>query len=208
VDPATPENHLNEEILETYALGHMSEISEQAVEDHLFECETCRCALEELENYLLVTRLAMRDLVRDQSTVPFAARVRQKWALARNPLWAGSLVVATVVGFVSWQSERVPEPPPVIVKLEALRGIDDTANQACSDREIVLNADIRGLPDGMNYRLEVVDANGKQIWVGPGSPSNDIVVAHLKRRVGRGMYWVRLYGSGAELLREYGLRVE
>jgi hypothetical protein len=55
------------------------------------------------------------------------------------------------------------------------------------------------------YSVDVVDASGSSVWKGVVSDVDGKLVTTLPRPLVRGVYWVRLYGSNSELLREFGL---
>jgi hypothetical protein len=53
--------------------------------------------------------------------------------------------------------------------------------------------------------LELVDAAGSLVWKGTVSIVDGKLVAIMPQPLGNGVYWIRLYGQHAELLREFGL---
>jgi hypothetical protein len=59
-----------------------------------------------------------------------------------------------------------------------------------------------------SYRLDMVDAAGGLRWTGTVRPALGKLAARVGKRMGAGVYWVRLYAPSGKLLREFGLRLE
>jgi hypothetical protein len=57
------------------------------------------------------------------------------------------------------------------------------------------------------YRLEIVDAAGGLQWTGTAQPVSGKLTARVEKRLGVGVYWVRLYAPSGKLLREFGLHL-
>jgi hypothetical protein len=70
--------------------------------------------------------------------------------------------------------------------------------------------DTTDLDDPHGLRIELVDAAGKHVWNGEArEPEGGTrISAQIENRLGAGVYWIRLYSSSGDLLREFGLRVE
>jgi len=51
----------------------------------------------------------------------------------------------------------------------------------------------------------VVDAAGSPVWEGAVSEVGGKLTATMSKPLRSGVYWVRLYGTKSELLREFGL---
>ncbi|HEV2446510.1 MAG TPA: hypothetical protein VGS58_11330, partial [Candidatus Sulfopaludibacter sp.] len=90
--------------------------------------------------------------------------------------------------------------PEFDVSLVAMRGGELMA-KAPAGTALVLHPDLTGLPAPAAYRVEVVDAVGKLVWSG----ALDGAKVSARRP---GLYFVRVYSSGNDLLREYGLQVQ
>jgi hypothetical protein len=68
----------------------------------------------------------------------------------------------------------------------------------------MLRPDLTGLAETSSYRLEIVDQTGRPVRQGTlARAQNGIVFPGL----GAGQYFVRVYLSAGELLREYGLEI-
>jgi anti-sigma factor RsiW len=57
-------DHVSEEVLERYAMGHTSNDETAMLEEHLLICNTCQYKLQSLDEYLAVTKEAARALAR------------------------------------------------------------------------------------------------------------------------------------------------
>jgi hypothetical protein len=58
-----------------------------------------------------------------------------------------------------------------------------------------------------SYTVQIVDAAGHPVLETSAVQANHQVRASVPRGLPAGMYYVRLYAPGQELLREYGLHV-
>jgi len=141
-----------------------------------------------------------------------------QWAVAT---WAAAFTLAILIsigaGIVAWK-------PPLVrnsaedaeaVTLTTLRGGDDDGMaQARAFRPLDLSINLAGssaavnwLPETGLYRLEMVDAAAGLQWTGTAQPVSGKLTARVEKRLGAGVYWVRLYAPSGKLLREFGLRV-
>jgi hypothetical protein len=76
------------------------------------------------------------------------------------------------------------------------------------DRPLDLVFDRTDLTADLSYRAEVVDSSGRQRWSGSVGIADQNLSIRVDKPLRAGAYWVRLYSSEGELLREFGLRVE
>jgi len=60
---------------------------------------------------------------------------------------------------------------------------------------------------GGPLRLELVNEQGSTVWHGTAVAQQGNITARVSQRLDAGLYWFRVY-EGADLLREYGLRVK
>jgi len=119
---------------------------------------------------------------------------------------AGLLVLAATA--VTWRMHLSPVAmaPVATIKLLALRGGEGDVAHAPTGRPLELVFGRTDLAADLSYRAEVVNASGRQMWGGDvrvTDPSLSIRVDQLRA----GRYWVRLYSSSGQLLREFGLSV-
>jgi len=197
------ETHPSDDELELYSLGRMEEGQSRPVEEHLLVCEDCRRRVEEFDEFAAAMRAALREIEVRKQAESWTARLARLAAIPR-PVWAAALAaVVALVLLVPWQQRA---QPPFAVQLEALRQAG--APTAPAHRPLLVTVDLTGLAGEQGYRLEIVDAAGELVWRGTVRPAADNAVVTLKGGLGEGRYWIRVYESGGELLREFGLMVE
>jgi len=192
------DRHCDEEMLESYSLGTISEEEASQLEEHLLACEYCQRQLAETEDYVLSMRRAGARLRTEQR------RARWSWVFPRfAPALATALAVLVVGLGVRLLLEKGPAPP-VAVTLTATRGFS-TAAQAPAGKALRLDPDLEGLPALAVYRLEMVDSAGRRVWQGDFEPGNTQRAA-IAPAARPGLYFVRVYAPGGVLLREYALQ--
>jgi hypothetical protein len=54
----------------------------------------------------------------------------------------------------------------------------------------------------------VVDSSGGPVWKGAVTETDGKRIATMSKPLGKGVYWVRLYGANSEFLREFGMSVK
>jgi hypothetical protein len=192
-----PSGHLDEEQLERYSMGATPETELAPVEEHLLICEPCREALGDADSYVNAMRSAAKRLHREEK--------RPWWAFFPNPAWAGALAAAAVAVLAVGLWFRPGGGGPVAVALESTRGAESSVfAPAPAGKVLVLSLDPGDLPLAAAYRVEVVDEGGRRVWQGNTTPAATRLTVTGPRLRG-GHYYVRLYASSGELLREYGV---
>jgi hypothetical protein len=196
--------HVQAEELELFCLGGLSEVRFAHVEEHLFLCEICRDRLTETENYVAGMREASRQWTAEHAQNPAPAVVpirhwRESWPGRLAPL---SIAALLLIGALLWFGRHAgaPAPLPFAVALTAVRGAAPEA--APAGRPLLLELDLTGLGDGQPFAGEVVDAAGSR--VARFTVATPTRVAALAP----GAYFVRIYKTSGELLREYALTVK
>ena len=183
--------HVDPENIERYSMGDISEEQAARIEEHLLVCEACRSQVAESDECVRSMANAAREL--RQKVAP-----RERWVVHRWTLvLAAAATLIAAVAVPAWYRGAKPE---FAVSLVAMRGGDLMA-KAPAGTALVLHPDLTGLPSSAANRVEVVDAVGKLVWSG--------ALAGAKVPARRpGLYFVRVYSSGNDLLREYGLQVQ
>jgi hypothetical protein len=193
--------HPSEDILEEYVFGRLPEALTAQVEEHLLICHSCQDAVEQTDKFISSMKVAERH------PVPVAGLLDSGWRRAApGASVTAVLAVAIVVGLAVWKPSVGSFPGPVDVSLSSLRGFN-ALSQAPAGRSLQLGIDAPGLTPGKQYRVEVVDATGREVWKGPVAEANNELVAAMTTPLNAGVYWVRLYGGDSELLREFGMFV-
>ncbi|MCU1340200.1 MAG: hypothetical protein JWO19_5781 [Bryobacterales bacterium] len=209
VDPTQPfPTHPTEEFLEEYVFRRLPEALADQVEEHLLICPNCQDVVWETDRFVSALKVAARQPV---ATI---AQVRLAWwnildALSRHTRSTMILAPVVALAFLTFLTVRrqAQEPsPPVTVSLSSLRGRDPLA-AAPAGHPLQLNIETPDLSSGKDYRVEVVDAAGGPVWSGAVTETDGKLVAPVAKQLGKGVYWIRLYGTNAELLREFGMSV-
>ncbi len=229
---ARPSNliHVTEELLEEYSFGRIHEPQLGWLEEHLFVCPQCQSELADIEEYKVFMKAGLASLESERlaaagssglmADLPAGLPDRRNsqpglWSslgLPRMPAttnWlAAALLLGVTGGTVAWRMESpVATAPVATVKLIALRGGDEDAARAPSGRPLDLVLNRTDLTADLAYRAEVVDASGNRVWIGNVRIADQSLSIQVGRPLRAGTYWVRLYTSDGQLLREFGLRV-
>jgi len=224
--------HPTEETLEEYVFKRLPPKDVAALEEHLFLCPDCQVALEALDEYILLLKIATAEyeLSRGGAQSDLDGLTAWKapswnptrWApprprLASKMVWAGvaMLILLAVLSlvraptFLGTAANETSSP----VTLAALRGDDGRGmSVGPAHRPFDLYLESGDLPVASTYWIEVVTSSGGRVWDGNVSGSNGKLSAHIDQRLNPGVYWVRLSassgGSPSTLVREFGLRLE
>ncbi|MEO8368277.1 MAG: zf-HC2 domain-containing protein [Candidatus Solibacter sp.] len=188
--------HMDEEELEQYSDGAGTPEQTAALETHLLTCEECRNQLLQTDEYVLAMRSAAGHERR-------AARTREReWSV---PTWFPAFAAAAcgLLLFVAVRYWQAPSLPAATVDLVAMRGAG-TPGAAPAGRALLLHPDLTGLAASPSYRIQVVDQTGREVRQSLMEAARGAVQFTGLRA---GVYFVRVYLPGGELLREYGLEV-
>ena len=183
--------HLSEEILEEYAFERLGERQLAPVEEHLLVCEDCRQLLAGVDQYIRLMKNSSGTLAPETPQ-----RRARPWRYAASGAIAAGLALAFYLA---------PPEPSIIsesVSLVALRGAEMAHIHAghAADFRIALN----DLPDA-EYRITIVDSHGRLVWSGPAESAERKLRVREPKALSSGIYWIRLYSSDGELMREFGL---
>jgi hypothetical protein len=185
-----PNRHPHQDLFENYAFDRLSGDQAAGFEEHLLICEQCQDTLAKTDEYIRVMKAAAAAYIGGAS--PPLRRQGLRW----NAGAAAILLLTCLTALLSW---RTPVGEPKAIVLDAYRG-SATAPRARAGQPLDLKIDLNDVRPASGYRVEVVDATGRQVWIG-GPP------AHLAEGLAKGDYWVRLLTDKGEWLREYGLVV-
>ncbi len=185
----------NDDSIERYSMCTLSEDEAARFEEHLLVCEVCQARLADQDAFGYAMRMAALELRRQPPAVARRARLFPRMA----PVLAFAALVL-LLAVAGWRWMRPSgAATAVAVQLEALRGAQP-GSRAPAGHPLALNADLAGLPAAGSYPLELVDRDGRSLWKGstasPTAPG-----------LRPGLYFLRVYSNGGELLREYGLEV-
>ena len=204
--------HASDEVLEQYAMGRLDAGAVQALEEHLLICSGCQDNLTFADAYQKSMRNAALELRRQSSAQ--ATPHGKKWFRGLvglpKPVWIlGMAALALLVATESrWPLIHSSVAQPALVLLESKRGAESPLNSSTpAAKPFTLVLDLTGLPLFPQYRLEIVDAAGRAVVGSTAAPANNELRATVAKGLPAGMYYVRVYAPGPELLREYGFPV-
>ena len=198
--------HPAEDVLEEYAFDRLEEQQTGPLEEHLLMCPACQESLASIDEYILL----MKQALLERASLPPARPPRFTHAFRVAPAWTtviGALAAAALVVFaVRWtEAPRIAVP----VELVALRGGGAAMAKARAGDPLEIRLDVSDIASGAvgkTFRLEMVDAFGREVWSRRATSRSAKVIARVDRRLGAGIYWVRLYSDEGDLLREFGLQ--
>jgi hypothetical protein len=199
------DSHPLEDVFEEYAFNRLPEEASAEFEEHLLVCPRCQDTLARTDEYILLVKHAAAQW-RGVSVqkAPGAA-------LWRSPMVGilSAVLVTAALAIGIPHARQTGEASSV--ELVALRGGAGPAMaQARAGAPIDIAIDTTDLDDRHPLRIQVVDARGRPVWSGAAiEPAAGYrVSARIDARLAAGVYWIRLYSSTGELLREFGLRAE
>ena len=221
--------HPTEELLEEYSFGRICEPQLGWLEEHLLICPQCQWNLDGIEEYkvFMKTGLAAFESERKARAEPVGSPTRAdssvgfslRRVLSFHFAWPGipvtrSLLAAAVLLVVAgttatWRTRSSPvaTAPVATIKLIALRGGEGDIARAPSGRPLELVFGRTDLHADLSYRAEVVNSSGHQVWSGNVRIAEQSLSIQVGAPLRAGAYWVRLYSSAGQLLREFGLSV-
>lgn len=193
-------SHPSEEIWEEYAFGRLDESHLAPLEEHLLVCMECQETLEGVDTFIATVKSGAAAMQTSQRE-PFWSRWLRPAPRVAIAFGAAVLVAGVAIAATLYSSQTFLSTAPLaVVALQSFRG--DNLQTVPAGHLLELQVPAADVAAGSNFRLEVVTSSGSKIWNGKAG------VTRVPRGLGRGTYFVRLYGSDGELLREYSLRVE
>ena len=201
--------HFDEDVIEAYALGRLPQNEADGFEEHLLVCSVCQERLERTDSFVRAFRVAVHTSKPEPAAKPpkssWFSWIRASW----QPFPMAAALTIAAIAIVALAPRKTETAGESVVMLEAMRGGNPEAiGVAPSHTRLDLDLDATALT-GQNYRVELADSRGRQLWQSPTPAAVD--KGHVKAAVGRllppGLYWVRLYDPmSGQLAREYGLR--
>jgi hypothetical protein len=198
-----PTPHIEDDILDQYAMGNLPKEFVPEVEEHLLICSQCQERLSESDEFIALFRTA---------AVQADARPAA-WKSILTPrmvFWTGTAAAtaAMALAFLVFNPQHAAGRQPAVLVMHSLRG-PETGEHIASGRPGVLIFDLDAERPQADYEVEIVDATGTKV-LRSAAELRDGKLSLLVHELARGSYWVRLYRkqTAPELVAEYGLRAE
>jgi hypothetical protein len=192
--------HIEENVLDRYALGTLPGESIPQVEEHLLSCSLCQSRLVEADEFLTHFRAAATHL--EVRPAPFWNRFQNMPRL----IWGGSAAVTAAILLLLFAGGPPHmKPQPAMVLLQSLRGPEARAQMAWGSPSLLI-FDVPILPGHPDYEIEIVDTAGNEILRGDGTVKEDRLTFPIEK-LAPTAYWVRVYRKqpARVLVEEYGL---
>jgi hypothetical protein len=191
-----------------YSSGRLPEHALADLEEHILMCEACQLHLEAIDAHLLTAAQAARELREEGKR---RKRIHLRSWLLGAPRVAWSCVLATIfiLAFTPLLRHAATlRTPAAEVLLTASRGAEQALVSHTQAGNVTLKIDTTELPNLPAYRLQLVDAGGREVWSGSGLNKRQQIRATLPHPLGPGQYWIRLLTPDRNQVREFGLAVQ
>jgi hypothetical protein len=201
--------HPTEETLERFLLHQMQEEELESMETHILACDSCVARLEEMEVQIAATKMALAELHKETVAENYAKQSHSRWSWLKSHSW--SLAGATAaLALAITVVPRFAGVSPFETEVSAYRGSETTTIPA--GRPLLLHLNAKDLP-AEPVRVEIVNADGSQVWKSNNVINHDKVDAKLPEIKNKGNYLLRLYATGkngapGDLLREFSFDVK
>ena len=201
--------HPTEETLERFLLHQMQEEELESMETHILACDSCVARLEELEVQIAATKIALAELHNQTVAENYAKQSSSRWSWFKSHSWSlagATAALALAIAVVP----RFTTVAPFETEVSAFRGSETITIPA--GRPLLLHLNAKDLP-AEPVSVEVVNAEGNQVWKGNNAISHERVDTKLPEISAKGNYLLRLYasdknGAPGDLLREFSLDVK
>jgi hypothetical protein len=195
--------HIEENVLDRYAMGTLPGESIPKVEEHLLDCFFCQRRLVETDEFLMQFRAAATQVEMHP------ASLWQRLQNAQRLIWGGSAIVTAALMLLLIPG--VPEqmkPQPAIVLMQSLRG-PEARTEIARGRPGLLVFDVPIVAARPDFEIEIVDTAGNEILKGDGKVKEDHLTFPIEK-LAPADYWVRVYQKepAKVLVAEYGLQAK
>jgi hypothetical protein len=180
-----PNIHATGDQLEQYALGSLPDSDVPRLEEHLLVCAACRDRIDEIAEFTLELREAVRN-----EPLPAASPQPDWFAWFRRPAFSMAVGLTALIIFMAvFSNRRTKFAPAASIQLTAMRG------------EMTSSVPAREL------NLTLSDAIGQTMWSGLAESSPKGVQVKVQQQLAPGDYFVRIYTSAGKVIHEYGFRI-
>ena len=197
-----PTPHIEEDLLDQYAMATLPEGLVGEVEEHLLSCSFCQRRLVETDEFLTIFREAANQVIARPAWQP-----RRFWP-SRAIAWASAAAaVAALLAFLISAERHEAKSPPATLLMQSLRGPAAAAHiVAKRPYRMVFDLPVQAAVD---YEVKIVDEVGNGILTIRGEVRNGQLLVPLEK-LEPGSYWVRVFRvqPDKQLVAEYGLRTD
>jgi hypothetical protein len=189
--------HLDDIVLEQYAMNRLSAVDAERVEDHISLCASC---LDRLDDASAVVH-NIRDALTMNPELQREPAQRPKWVNWKNPVWATMAIAAALLLFFVWPRE--PLAPLTSIVVDGTRGASTVVHGLGPfDFELFM-------PESApTYRVALLDADGGKIWGSDVAGKDGKLHAIVRQRLKPGQYFIRVSDPSSQSMHEYGVRID
>jgi hypothetical protein len=191
--------HLNDDILERYAMSRLSEAESETIEDHIAFCPHCLDRLDQTTAFVEGMRTSLRNSGKEQ----VESKVKkpnwlQRWGTA--PAWAGAALAAAGIFLAVNHTGNLPAP--ALVTLDGTRGAATVVHGTGPfDFELFMPA------AGAHYHVELLDSDGGKCWESDVPGAKGTLHAVVKRRLAAGQYFLHVTEPVSGSQHDYAVQV-
>jgi hypothetical protein len=196
--------HLNDDVLERYAMNRLSETECETVEDHVAICSNCLDNLDQVTAYVEGMCTALKA---GQHTAAPQSKLKNWWRHwlmpGRNsaPVWAGLAMAAAGLFFVVNRPGELSAP--AMFTLDGTRGTStEVHGTGPFDFEIFMPT------EGKTYHVELLDAGGAKRWESDVPGQNGKLHAIVRQRVSVGQYYLHVTEPVSGSQHDYAVQVK
>jgi hypothetical protein len=206
---------LTEQEIEGFIFNRLSGVTREVIEEHLLACQSCLSRVEQEEEYVKAVKTAAREMEREDLERAYSGekparglsgwleRAARWFGPGKQRIWAVALASVAIAGSGVLFRYHADRQAGQDVELVLYRGAHG-AVEAKAQVPLRLSLNVEDLPDA-GYRLELVAGSGAVAASGEAAPTRGRLLWNVGKGFSPGTYWVRLRGSGGELVREFGL---
>jgi hypothetical protein len=195
--------HLNEDVLERYAMNRLSEAESEAVEDHVAICSHCLDTLDQVTAFVKGMQTALQEGERAKASESKRKNWFQRWLApgrAWVPVWGGLAMAAAGLLFVVNRPAELG--PPAMVTLDGTRGTSTVVHGTGPfEFELFMPA------EGKGYHVELLDAGGARLWESDVAGSGGHLRAVVKQRLSTGQYYLHVTEPVSGSQHDYAVQV-
>jgi hypothetical protein len=195
--------HLNDDVLERYAMRGLSETEAEAVEDHIAFCSHCLNRLDETTAYVEGMRAALKHVPGEEPASKKLPWLQKGWGM---PIFGGGALAAAGLIFLMLRPAAHHSgdlAPAAMVVVDGTRGSSTIVHGSGPfDFELFMPA------EGKTYHVELLDDGGRKLWEGDVPGMNGKLHALVKTEIGPGQYYLHVTEPVSGSQHDYAVRVE